>query len=172
MIFTEAKFFVFFAVAFVVYWSIPSNKWRKIWLLAGSVFFYASWDWRFLGLVFFVIANTYATTLVLASLRDPLWRHRMLVSGITLSLSVLGFFKYYNFFIDSLSELVVLPIRIRNRAAGGHQLHHLPGDELRDRRLSRRARAGQLLDFALFQELLSAAGRRPDRPRERTSCRS
>ena len=114
MIFTEAKFFVFFAVAFVVYWSIPSNKWRKIWLLAGSVFFYASWDWRFLGLVFFVIANTYATTLVLASLRDPLWRHRMLVSGITLSLSVLGVFKYYNFFIDLLSEVVVLPIRIQD----------------------------------------------------------
>ena len=114
MIFTEAKFFVFFAVAFVVYWSIPSNKWRKIWLLAGSVFFYASWDWRFLGLVLFVIANTYATTLVLASLRDPLWRHRMLVSGITLSLSVLGVFKYYNFFIDPLSEVVVLPIRIQD----------------------------------------------------------
>ena len=71
MIFTEGKFFVFFTVAFVVYWSIPSNQWRKIWLLAGSVLFYASSDRRFLGLVFFVIANTYVVTLMLASLRDP-----------------------------------------------------------------------------------------------------
>ena len=136
MIFTEAKFFVFFAVAFVVYWSIPSNEWRKIWLLAGSVFFYASWDWRFLSLVFFVIANTYATTLVLASLRDPLWRHRMLVSGITLSLSVLGVFKYYNFFIDSaVGGGRPADQDSGHRPADRDQLLHLPFAQLHDRHL-------------------------------------
>ncbi|MBV9220538.1 MAG: hypothetical protein JO366_21080, partial [Methylobacteriaceae bacterium] len=59
MIFTEGKFFVFFAVAFGVYWAIRSNLWRKLWLLACSIAFYAAWDWRFLGLVLLVIANTY-----------------------------------------------------------------------------------------------------------------
>jgi alginate O-acetyltransferase complex protein AlgI len=114
MIFTDWKFFVFFAIAFAVYWSIDSNALRKIWLLACSIVFYASWDWRFLSLVFFVIANTYTVTLVLAATADPVWQRRILVSGITISLSVLGIFKYYNFFIDSLSSWVVLPIRIQD----------------------------------------------------------
>ena len=42
MIFTDWKFFVFFAIAFTVYWSIKPNLPRKLWLLACSVFFYAS----------------------------------------------------------------------------------------------------------------------------------
>src|SRR5882672_508901 len=114
MIFTDWKFFVFFAVAFIVYWSISSNPLRKIWLLACSVYFYASWDWRFLGLVFFVIANTYAVTLLVAATKQPLWRRPILVTGITISLGVLGVFKYYNFFIDSLSAWTALPIRIQD----------------------------------------------------------
>jgi alginate O-acetyltransferase complex protein AlgI len=114
MIFTDWKFFVFFAVAFIVYWSISSNPLRKIWLLACSVYFYASWDWRFLGLVFFVIANTYAVTLWVAGTKRPSWRRPILVTGITISLGVLGVFKYYNFFIDSLSAWTALPIRIQD----------------------------------------------------------
>jgi alginate O-acetyltransferase complex protein AlgI len=114
MIFTDWKFFVFFAVAFTVYWSIKPNLPRKLWLLACSVFFYASWDWRFLGLIFFVIANTYAVTLLVAATADPLWRRRILVAGVTVSLSVLGVFKYYNFFIDTLPAWIVVPPRIQS----------------------------------------------------------
>ena len=114
MIFTDWKFFVFFAVAFVVYWSIGSNPLRKIWLLACSVYFYASWDWRFLGLVFLVIANSYAVTLLVAATKDPMRRRQILTAGITLSLSVLGIFKYYNFFVGSLSSWTNLPIRIQD----------------------------------------------------------
>src|SRR4029453_7031498 len=82
--------------------------------LACSVFFYASWDWRFLGLIFFVIANTYAVTLLVAATADPLWRRRILVAGVTVSLSVLGVFKYYNFFIDTLPAWIVVPPRIQS----------------------------------------------------------
>jgi alginate O-acetyltransferase complex protein AlgI len=114
MIFTDWKFFVFFAVAFVVYWSIGSNALRKIWLLACSVYFYASWDWRFLGLVFLVIANSYAVTLLVAATKDPMRRRHILTAGITLSLGVLGIFKYYNFFVGSLSSWTNLPIRIQD----------------------------------------------------------
>ncbi len=114
MIFTDWKFFIFFGCAFTVYWIIKSNMLRKFWLLACSVVFYASWDWRFLSLIFFVIANTYAVTLLVAAINDPKWRHGILVAGISISLGVLGIFKYYNFFIDSLSAWMDIPVRIQN----------------------------------------------------------
>ena len=47
MLFTDWKFFVFFAIAFGVYWSLTANLPRKLWLLACSMVFYAAWDWRF-----------------------------------------------------------------------------------------------------------------------------
>jgi alginate O-acetyltransferase complex protein AlgI len=117
MLFTDWKFFVFFAVAFGVYWSLAGNLPRKLWLLACSMVFYAAWDWRFLGLVLFVIANTYAVTLLVARTDDPRQRRLLLMTGVTISLSVLGVFKYYNFFVDSLSiptriQDLVLPIGI------------------------------------------------------------
>src|SRR5258708_1598397 len=112
MIFTDWMFFVFFAIAFAVYWAIRSNLWQKLWLLACSVVFYAAWDWRFLGLVLLVIINTYATTLLIAGARAEHRRSAFLTAGITLSLSVLGVFKYYDFFIDNLRQLLPLHPRV------------------------------------------------------------
>ena len=113
MIFTDWIFFVFFAVAFSVYWVIPYNRTRKLWLLACSAVFYAAWDWRFLGLVLLVIINTYATTLLVHRTDSQTSRRRILTLGIVVSLSVLGFFKYYNFFVDLLAEIVPLDLTIR-----------------------------------------------------------
>lgn len=112
MIFTEGQFFIFFATAFAVHWSIRSNEWRKAWLLACSMFFYAAWDWRFLGLVFFVILNTYVTTLAIAATKEDARRDAILATGITISLGVLAFFKYYNFFIVSIADILPMPARI------------------------------------------------------------
>jgi alginate O-acetyltransferase complex protein AlgI len=111
MIFTDWKFFVFFAVVFAVYWAIRSNLWQKLWLLACSAVFYASWDWRFLGLVLLVIVNTYAVTLLVDGAKAERRRKTILTLGIVVSLGVLGLFKYYNFFVDNLQQL--LPIRPR-----------------------------------------------------------
>jgi alginate O-acetyltransferase complex protein AlgI len=105
MIFTDWTFFVFFAVVFLVYWDIPSNDWRKIWLLAASCVFYAAWDWRFLSLVLLVIVNTYVVTLALARKADDRHRRAILTAGIVVSLGVLGFFKYFNFFADTIGSV-------------------------------------------------------------------
>jgi alginate O-acetyltransferase complex protein AlgI len=113
MVFTDWKFFVFFLIAFSVYWSIPSNFWRKIWLLACSVVFYAAWDWRFLGLVVLVIVNTYAVTLAVDRSSQTARRKAILTAGIVVSLSVLGFFKYYNFFVDSLGQIAPVDLALR-----------------------------------------------------------
>ena len=51
MIFSEPRFLVFFALVFGVHWMLRGNTPRKVWLLAASLFFYGSWDWRFLALI-------------------------------------------------------------------------------------------------------------------------
>jgi alginate O-acetyltransferase complex protein AlgI len=113
MIFTDWDFFVFFAIVFIIYWMIRSNAVQKIWLLICSMVFYAAWDWRFLGLVFLVIANTYAVTSLIAASNDERRRRLILTAGIIVSLGVLGLFKYYNFFADSLSHLAHFSARIQ-----------------------------------------------------------
>jgi alginate O-acetyltransferase complex protein AlgI len=111
MIFTDWTFFVFFAIAFVVYWAVRSNLLQKLWLLACSAVFYAAWDWRYLGLVLLVIGNTYVVTLLVAGTEAQGPRKSILAGGIVAGLGLLGLFKYYNFFVDSLQQ--VLPIQPR-----------------------------------------------------------
>jgi len=113
MIFTDWIFFIFFLITFSIYWTISDNRWRKLWLLACSVVFYAAWDWRFLSLVLLVIVNTYATTLLVYRFQTQISRQRVLTLGIVISLSVLGVFKYYNFFVDSLSQIAPVKLAVR-----------------------------------------------------------
>ena len=96
------------------------------------------------------------------------------VVSVLANLSLLGFFKYFNFGVDSYNGLVALlglhALRRRLGAArspaAGHQLLHLPVDELRDRRLPRRRPAAlrRLHRFRLLRGDVPAAGGRPDRP--------
>ena len=51
MLFTEFRFFWFFLAVFAVYWSLPQNRSRKVWLLVCSYLFYACWNWKFLFLL-------------------------------------------------------------------------------------------------------------------------
>jgi alginate O-acetyltransferase complex protein AlgI len=104
MIFTDVQFYFFFLAVFAVYWAIPWHEWRKRFLLGASAVFYAAWDWRFLGLVGFVIVNTYLIPLLVARAAGPKTRQGILIVGIAVSLGVLGFFKYFNFFVDSFME--------------------------------------------------------------------
>jgi alginate O-acetyltransferase complex protein AlgI len=106
MIFTDWKFFVFFAITFAIYWLIPGKTGRKLWLLLCSAVFYAFWDWRFLFLILLVVANTYVTGLALARIKERAWRKRILTIGVAVSLTVLGFFKYFDFFRLSIKNLL------------------------------------------------------------------
>ena len=50
MIFTEARFLIFFAIVFAVHWLMRHHFLRKVWLLLCSYAFYCAWDWRFASL--------------------------------------------------------------------------------------------------------------------------
>ncbi|MBW2312566.1 MAG: MBOAT family protein [Deltaproteobacteria bacterium] len=119
MLFFELRFFVFFALVFAVHWALRRNGPRKLWLLSASYFFYASWDWRFLGLILLSTAVDYiAAGRIAAETREPV-RRRWLVISLALNLGILGFFKYFNFFVQSgigVLQALGLPAEVRELA--------------------------------------------------------
>ncbi len=103
MLFTELRFLPFFMLVFVVHWTLKSNTLRKVWLLVASYAFYAAWDWRFLGLILVSTLVDYVAGLRIAhSTRRRPW----LFLSLAVNLSLLGFFKYFHFFVGSAVDLL------------------------------------------------------------------
>jgi D-alanyl-lipoteichoic acid acyltransferase DltB (MBOAT superfamily) len=108
MLFPTPEFAIFFFAIFAAAWALHDhNEWRKLLLLAASYVFYGWWDWRLLSLLAGSSAMNYTAGLLLAANNDARTRHRIVVIAVTLNLAVLGVFKYYNFFIDSLTDVLV-----------------------------------------------------------------
>ncbi len=107
MLFVELRFFAFFAIVAAAYWALRTNAPRKYLLLAASYVFYGAWDVRFLTLILFCTALNY---LVARHYVAPGHRHAKLAfwTAIWANLAVLGLFKYFNFFADSLADLAAL----------------------------------------------------------------
>src|SRR6056297_2208535 len=113
MLFTQAEFPIFFAAVFVLVWCCRTRVCRNALLLLASYYFYAYWDYRFCGLlvlstlVDFLIARQISRIDSAVSPRHHAWTRRAwLVTSIVVNLGVLGFFKYFNFFIDSARPLL------------------------------------------------------------------
>ena len=106
MLFVEARFFVFFLVAFLVHWGLRSARWRKHWLLVCSYVFYGGWDPRFLLLILASTLIDFTVGRRLAGTEDESARKRWLCVSIVANLGFLGFFKYYNFFAESAAEFL------------------------------------------------------------------
>ena len=111
MLFTELRFFIFFAIVFAIYWLLPTNRQRKVLLLLGSYVFYAAWNWKFLILIIASTIVDYLIGLKLGSLgpdNENSRRPRRLWIGLSVgwNLGVLFFFKYFNFGIDSAQHLL------------------------------------------------------------------
>ena len=108
MIFTEFRFVVFFALVFAVHWALRANTARKAWLLGASWFFYAAWDWRFLGLILFSTVVDYAVGAGLAR-EDRAGRRKLLLFvSLAGNLGLLGVFKYFDFFVTSGASILGL----------------------------------------------------------------
>jgi len=101
MLFTQWPFPVFFAVVFTVHWILRTRSARSTWLLIASYVFYASWDWRFLFLIMLSTAIDFFAAQRMTGLSDSIQRRRCLLVSLISNLGILGFFKYFNFFVDS-----------------------------------------------------------------------
>ena len=113
MIFTELRFVGFFLLAFAVYWTLQRNRSRKIWLLACSYVFYGAWDWRFLSLIVVSTLIDFWVGVRLDGTDDPRRRKRFVTLSVCMNLGLLGFFKYFNWFLGSgvtLAQWLGIPV--------------------------------------------------------------
>jgi len=76
-------------------------------ILFASYVFYGWWDWRFLSLIFLSTVVDYFVGLNIDSSDDKKIKKAYLWVSILFNLALLGFFKYYNFFIDSWLDLLI-----------------------------------------------------------------
>ncbi len=106
MLFYKTEFILFFAAVLLGVLALGSNRPRKRMLLVASYYFYAYWDWRFLGLIAFVTAVNYIAAAAISRATTASVRRSWLIGALVLSLSVLGVFKYLGFFVESLNVLL------------------------------------------------------------------
>jgi alginate O-acetyltransferase complex protein AlgI len=106
MLFNSFSFLLFLPLVFVVYWYVnnKSLKLQNFLLLVASYYFYACWDWRFLFLLMFSTALDYFTGIKMYEAKNDSLKKFWFWLSIIINLGFLGIFKYYNFFIDSLSQ--------------------------------------------------------------------
>jgi alginate O-acetyltransferase complex protein AlgI len=101
MLFPTLIFAIFFLVVFTTAWSLErENGRRKVFLLLASWVFYGWWDWRFVALLIVSATLNWAVAEAVSraqTRRANLW---LVALGVAINLTILGFFKYFNFFLD------------------------------------------------------------------------
>ncbi len=105
MLFNSLDFAAFLVLVFSVHWIAKGVRLRNAILLVSSYVFYAWWDWRFLSLILISTLVDFAVGLGFKRTEDASKRKWLLALSITVNLGLLGFFKYFNFFIDSAMKL-------------------------------------------------------------------
>jgi len=101
--FASIPFIILLSLVILAFVLIQGRTGRKYVLLAASLIFYVFFDWRCLILVATYSAIVYFLSIRLLAESQKEARKKWLVTGIIISLLFLGFFKYYNFFIDSFN---------------------------------------------------------------------
>jgi len=105
MLFNSIDFAIFLPIVFFVYWFVLNRniKLQNFLIVAASYFFYGWWDWRFLSLILISTLTDYSIGIGLAKVEDNTKRKALLWTSILVNLGLLGFFKYYDFFIDNFT---------------------------------------------------------------------
>ncbi|MEG6507539.1 MBOAT family protein [Methyloligella sp. 2.7D] len=107
MLFPTLDFGLFFLVVFAVAWELRSRpEGRKTFLVAASYLFYGYWDWRFATLLAASSLINYVAGRLIATTEADRAKRQLLAIAVALNLGILGFFKYYGFFLDSLASLL------------------------------------------------------------------
>ncbi|NJX15044.1 MBOAT family O-acyltransferase [Tamlana crocina] len=107
MLFNSLDFAVFLPIVFLLYWFVVHKnlKHQNLLLVAASYVFYGWWDYRFLGLIFFSSLIDFIVGLQIKKSQEPSVRKALLWLSIFVNLGFLGFFKYYNFFVENFVEV-------------------------------------------------------------------
>ena len=103
MFFNSIDFAVFLPITFVLYWYVTTKnlKAQNFLIVVASYVFYGWWDWRFLSLIAFSTIVDYTIGIALDNEQNEKKRKLLLYTSLFVNLGFLGFFKYYNFFLDN-----------------------------------------------------------------------
>ncbi len=106
MLFNSFEFLVFFVLVYGLYLCLKHRA--QNWLLIiASCLFYAAWSWKFLFLMFASISTDFWCSHWIARTQDVRRRRLYLGISIGVNLGILGFFKYFNFFISNFQDLLL-----------------------------------------------------------------
>lgn len=110
MLFNSIEFAVFLPVVFLLYWFFFNKnlKAQNLLIVISSYIFYGWWDWKFLGLIAFSSIVDFFVGRRLANTKVKSHRSFLLWISIVVNLGFLGFFKYYNFFIENFVSAFTL----------------------------------------------------------------
>ncbi|MCD4781575.1 MAG: MBOAT family protein [Candidatus Omnitrophica bacterium] len=104
MLFNSIEFFIFFFIVYVLYVFL-NHHWQNRMLLLASYYFYGSWDWRFLSLLWISTVVDFYCGRAIQETSQKSKRQTYLTLSIITNLGILGFFKYFNFFTANLQAL-------------------------------------------------------------------
>ena len=106
MLFNSLPFlYAFLPATYVVFWLLKTKNQRYLWLTVTGYAFYAGWNYKFCALMAFSTLVAYLAGLGLLRWQDPKRRQLCLLLPVMLDLSLLGFFKYSNFALDTTNAI-------------------------------------------------------------------
>src|SRR5260370_2552082 len=101
MLFDSPIYFLFLIPVVLVYWRL-NRRAQNIFLLGASYFFYGWWDWRFLGLMIGSTTVDFLISQKITPSSPNANRKRWFIFSLVLNFTILGVFKYFDFFAGSL----------------------------------------------------------------------
>ncbi len=105
MLFSSISFLFFMTAVFLIYWALP-HQYRWAGLLAANVFFYASWDIRYLAVIVFTTLVSYFGAIFMEKASDAKKKKLLFAAGTIVTLFLLLLFKYANFALYSVEKVL------------------------------------------------------------------
>ena len=103
MLFTSITYFLFLALSVIVYYLIPV-KYRQLFLIAISMWFYMYVNVSYIFIILFIIIINYCLGILIQRANNKQRKKAFFYLSLFISLSVLIFFKYWNFLMLNLFE--------------------------------------------------------------------
>lgn len=107
MLFNSLSFAIFLPIVFTLFWIVP-NKFRWIILLVSSYYFYMSWNAKYVFLILITTVISYVAGLILEKSQSIKIKKATLIMSLVVCLGILFVFKYFNFFLDTITRIFSL----------------------------------------------------------------
>lgn len=109
MLFNSYNFIIFFPAVIIVYFLVP-KRWRYIWLLITSYYFYMCWNAKYALLIAFSTVTTYLCGVIIGFCNRNTdyirWKKIIVAINVVINLFLLGFFKYFDFILNNINVLL------------------------------------------------------------------